>query len=432
MKKTILVLLVLLMMVAVLFAGGNTESSSSDGTVKVTVMCSYAAEDPHGKYVYEYADKFMELNPNVTIEIQAVASNDIYTKLAAMATSPRDLPTMFFTSADAVSNLYDLGLTEDLNNWLTEEDRAKWAAGILESGVIDGVQTYIPVSVQPTGVIYRIDRFEEAGLTIPESWDEFVECAKILTKDSDGDGKIDQWGFGMVGSNDSSGQSRFMCYLWSNGYDIIYSEDGEWKTDIVDDAEFIKVFSKWTDMNVAGIVPVGITSVNYSTAANYFAMGYTSMFLTGPNALGVAYANNPDLRGKLGSFKIPGDYAGTMNGAEGYAVSSHASEAEKKAATDFIKFFATGDPEYKFWQSSGKIPAAKDGQNVDFITGADYEGYLNQIASGCLPTITFPGIPGLKSALGDAYSAVFSGEMTNEQAVAKLVKDIAEVIADYN
>ena len=430
MKKALTVFAVVLLSAAFLFAGGSAESD--DGQINIIMMDSYAAEDPHGQYVYEYAEKFMEEHPNVTIEIQAVASNDIYTRLAAMATSPDELPTMFFTSADQVPTLYDLGLTEDLNNYMTDEDKALWTDGVIESGTINGDLTYIPVSLQPTDIIYRIDRFEEAGLEIPTTWDEFIECAKALTKDTDGDGVIDQWGFGMVGSNDSSGQSRFMSYLWSNGYECAYEEDGEWKTDIAATPEFIDVFSKWTSMNAEGLVPIGITEVNYSTAANYFAMGYTSMFLTGPNALGVAYSSNPELRGKLGSFKIPGEYSGTMLGAEGYAISSYASDAEKQAAYDFIKFFATADTEYKFWQSSGKIPAVKAGQSVEFITGEDYEGFLQQIADGCRPTLTFPGIAGLKGALGDAYSAVFSGEMTNEQAVDSLVADLAELMEDYN
>ena len=430
MKKALTVFAVVLLSAAFLFAGGNAESD--DGQISIIMMDSYAAEDPHGQYVYEYAEKFMEEHPNVTIEIQAVASNDIYTRLAAMATSPDELPTMFFTSADQIPTLYDLGLTEDLNNYMTDEDKALWTDGVIESGIINGDLTYIPVSLQPTDIIYRIDRFEEAGLEIPTTWDEFIECAKALTKDTDGDGVVDQWGFGMVGSNDSSGQSRFMSYLWSNGYECAYEEDGEWKTDIAATPEFIDVFSKWTSMNADGLVPIGITEVNYSTAANYFAMGYTSMFLTGPNALGVAYSSNPDLRGKLGSFKIPGEYSGTMLGAEGYAISSYASDAEKQAAYEFIKFFATADTEYKFWQSSGKIPAVKAGQSVEFITGEDYEGFLQQIADGCRPTLTFPGIAGLKGVLGDAYSAVFSGEMTNEQAVDSLVADLAELMEDYN
>ena len=69
---------------------------------------------------------------------------------------------------------------------------------------------------------------------------------------------------------------------------------------------------------------------------------------------------------------------------------------------------------------------------MDFITGQDYEGFLQQIADGCRPTLTFAGIAGLKGALGDAYSAVFSGEMTNEQAVNALVADLAELMEDYN
>lgn len=87
---------------------------------------------------------------------------------------------------------------------------------------------YFPVALQPQAIIYRKDRFKEAGLEIPKTWDEFVECAKALTKDTDGDGEVDQWGFGMVGSNNSSGQSRFMSYLWSNGVDCVTDTDGKW------------------------------------------------------------------------------------------------------------------------------------------------------------------------------------------------------------
>lgn len=91
----------------------NVMAEENGDKVNLTVMCAYASEDPHGQYVYQYADKFMEENPNVNIEIQAVSSNDIYTKLAAMATSPDDLPTLFFTSADQAPTLYDLGFMED-------------------------------------------------------------------------------------------------------------------------------------------------------------------------------------------------------------------------------------------------------------------------------------------------------------------------------
>lgn len=213
---------------------------------------------------------------------------------------------------------------------------------------------------------------------------------------------------------------------------MIYEEDGVWKTDITTDAAFIDVFSTWTDMNEDGVVPVGITEVDYATAANYFAMGYTSMFMTGANALGVAYESNPDLEGLIGSFTIPSDYPGTMLNTEGYAMSSYATDAEKAAAVAFLEYFSTADDDMTFWSASGKIPATTEGQSVEWLSGEDYAGFLQQIEDGCLPTVTFAGISSLKTALGNAYSAVFSAEKDVETAVEDLVDDIDELLGDYN
>ena len=44
---------------------------------------------------------------------------------------------------------------------------------------------------------YNKDMFDAAGVAYPTddwTWDELLEAAKALTKDFDGDGKIDQWG----------------------------------------------------------------------------------------------------------------------------------------------------------------------------------------------------------------------------------------------
>lgn len=406
--------------------------TGSGEKVSLTIFDGYAGEDPHGKYIYQYADEYMKEHPNVSIEVQAVSTNDIYTKLSAMAATPDAVPELFFTSADAIATLHDLGLTADLKDLVPEDLKAEFANGVVDSCMLGDEMSYFPVAVQPQAVIYRIDRFKEAGLEVPKTWEEFTKAAKTLTRDSDNNGQMDEWGFGMVGSNNSSGQSRFMSYLWSNGIDCVKEEGGKWVTDISDDQKFTDAFSRWTGMNADGVVPTGITEVDYPTAANYFAMGYTSMFLTGSNALGVAYTNNPDLKGKLGSFKMPGDYPGTMLGTEGYAVSAYASDAEKEAALDYLRFFVEHDRNMEFWQSSGKIPATLEGQKAEYITGEDYAGFLQQIADGCRPTVQFAGVSGLKTALGNAYASVFSNEKTNEEAAKTLVSDINELLEDYN
>ncbi len=427
MKKFLALVLGLMMA----FSAMGVASAEAD-PVTVSVWCAYAGEDPYGKYVYEYADKFMAANPGIKVEVTAVSSNDIYAKLAAMATSPDDIPTLFYTSADQAPSLVDIGLVEDMTKYLTADDLAAFGNGVVEGCQVGGIMAYYPIDLQPLAVLYRIDRLEEAGLSLPTTWDEFLEVSKALTKDTDGDGKADQWGFSMVGSNNSSGQSRFMSYLWSNGLKVVFKDGDEWKTDI-DTPEFLKAFTFWTDMNnVSHVVPEGITEITYPTAANYFAMGYTSLMVSGGNAMGVTYDAAPDLKGKIGTFPMPGIEPGSMMNTEGYALSANATEEEKKAAVEFCKFYATNDAEMRFWQESGKLPATATGLASEYLQGEDYAGFLQTIANGCRPVNDFPGMGALKGLLGDAYSAVFAGEKTNEQAVSDLAANMAELLEDYN
>ena len=121
-----------------------------------------------------------------------------------------------------------------------------------------------------------------------------------------------------------------------------------------------------------------------------------------------------------------------MMNTEGYGLCTYASEAEKEAAADFCVFYATNDPSMGFWQESGKLPATAEGLASEYLQGADYAGFLQTIENGCVPVCDFPGMGALKQLLGDAYSAVFAGEKTNEEAVESLLYEMDELLQDYN
>lgn len=129
MRKFLAMVLGLMMVVSML-----SVASAEANPVTVSVWCAYAGEDPYGKYVYEYADKFMAANPGIKVEVTAVSSNDIYAKLAAMATTP-DIPTLFYTSADQAPSLVDIGLVADMSKYLTADELAAFG-----NGVVDGCQ----------------------------------------------------------------------------------------------------------------------------------------------------------------------------------------------------------------------------------------------------------------------------------------------------
>jgi multiple sugar transport system substrate-binding protein len=65
-----------------------------------------------------------------------------------------------------------------------------------------GRQLALPLDVHPIGLYYNTRLFREARIVDsegkarpPQSWDEFLDAARKLTRDTDGDGRPDQWGF---------------------------------------------------------------------------------------------------------------------------------------------------------------------------------------------------------------------------------------------
>lgn len=89
----------------------------------------------------------------------------------------------------------------------------------LESFSYRGVQGGLPWDGSVCVVFYNKQIFDDAGMPYPRedwTWDEFREIAKKLTRDIDGDGRIDQFGMNM-------GFDLLSCepVFWSYGADIL-------------------------------------------------------------------------------------------------------------------------------------------------------------------------------------------------------------------
>lgn len=75
-------------------------------------------------------------------------------------------------------------------------DVSDFIEGPWTASQFEGRQVGIPLDCHPIGLYYNLDLFEQAGIkNPPTTYEEFIETARRLTKDLDGDGTIDQWGF---------------------------------------------------------------------------------------------------------------------------------------------------------------------------------------------------------------------------------------------
>ncbi len=83
-------------------------------------------------------------------------------------------------------------------------------------GVFDGERLGIAESTGTLNLYYNRDMFKAAGLDPdkpPTNREEFVEVAKKLTRDLNGDGKIEQWGF----CPRTGPHPQFHSWIWQNG-----------------------------------------------------------------------------------------------------------------------------------------------------------------------------------------------------------------------
>ena len=76
----------------------------------------------------------------------------------------------------------------------------------------------IPQNLSSLVVYYNKELFDQVKLPYPQpgwTWEDFLKSAKALTRDQDGDGQPDQYGFGMEVS-----LARFAPFIWQHGGEI--------------------------------------------------------------------------------------------------------------------------------------------------------------------------------------------------------------------
>ncbi|WP_343246322.1 sugar ABC transporter substrate-binding protein [Diplocloster hominis] len=206
-----------------------------------------------------------------------------------------------------------------------------------EEGKIDG----LPQEGCNWALFYRKDLFEEAGLDPekpPKTWDEFLECAKALTKDTDGDGKIDQYGYGWPVQAENA-TDYWVNFMQMCGADISSYANGQWQSKLSDDAAkqgtqiMVDLVQKY------GVSPKSVVDSDWEAVCNMFVEGEVAMMHNGAWVTGSVAEKGPDLDGKWGTAVL-------FDGPERAAYRGHpntfnimeASE-HKQETWEFLEYF---------------------------------------------------------------------------------------------
>jgi multiple sugar transport system substrate-binding protein len=162
---------------------------------------SWEGEEEMRKWLVHFDKFFSENYPNVTVNADwGIPWGEYWTKLPTQLAggAPIDMCWMHDTRAKTfASNGWLLPLDDFLAEFAPMDWPAKYYPSQVAAFQYEGKQYGFPYDWAPGGLYINADMFEEAGMDLPtEDWtmEQFQEAAIALSKDTDGDGKIDVWG----------------------------------------------------------------------------------------------------------------------------------------------------------------------------------------------------------------------------------------------
>lgn len=317
-------------MALTVFAGGSTVMADED-VLTIEFFQQKSEEGPQKGY-QEIIDKFNAENPDIVIEMNTVP--DAGTVLTSRISSG-DIPVIFsdYPTQTQFGLKVENGYVQDLSD---QEFLSNVNESALEmSKQADGGYYALPYSRNYMGVYYNVQMFEDNGLEIPTTWEEFVNVCETLQA-------AGITPMGLHGKDPGRVGHTFQTatVAWApNGVELIeQAVAGEIKLE--GNEEFTEVFNKMKTL----LSYSNADALALSDTACYenFVNGQYAMCITGSYARGTIQSINTEL--ELGVFPLPNDTAESTKVLSGIdaaiCVSAKASDEEKEAAYRFLAYLA--------------------------------------------------------------------------------------------
>ena len=284
-KKIILpvVLIVALSLVAlwgvyaVLGSVGQANAYTEDGRQIIYFGSWAGVEEAQG--IQKILD---ELNP--TLEDYYIVHQpqpaDYYTKLQASMVG-RSSSDLFWIDQNFFTQFADTGMLMDVTDCVKASDNPAanlddYFPFILRTTMWDGKLYGLPWLAQPLILYYNKNLFDEAGLPYPDetwTWDTFLDVTEKLTKDIDGDGKNDQWGF-----TAETGWPPPEMFVWQAGGELVTPDLKEVP---IDTPEAIRGWEFWQSWIYDDVHSVPEAIIGERGFSEMFKSGHVAMFMGG-------------------------------------------------------------------------------------------------------------------------------------------------------
>ncbi|MCC7272558.1 MAG: extracellular solute-binding protein [Alphaproteobacteria bacterium] len=382
---------------------------------------TYQLEESFGPWWRAVTDEFARRNPGVRIKLTNAPSNDHHRMLTTRfaAGNPPDIVHM---TARFVWGYAEEGVLEPLDAWMDKTDiKRSWVPS--QASLTVAGSTYGLVLLNyGWGLVYNEPMLRAAGVAVPTTEAELLAAAKRLTRDRDGDGRIDQFGMALNTSSSSWGFMTFMHFHNGRDRDIVENRR------LDDVAEIARTLARIQEYVTAGVTPTGLDN---NPMRQLFWQGNAAMYIDGSWAPGYAERAAEAVRSgwRVAALPFPNLAGGPSNAL---AIPKDIPAERKQLVWKFIALVASPEWQRRYAVMTGNPPGrlgsvdAEAREKWPFLPL--FEASASRRSRSHLPIGFENEYNRFSNVFTEGMTAMVAGRLTPEAAAARIAAGLRREI----
>jgi multiple sugar transport system substrate-binding protein len=389
-------------------------SGAAASEVRV-VVAYYSAQT--GPIFEGMAEEFEKANPDIDIQIEVVNWDNLEQKLTTDVAGGT-APDISIIGTRWLAGYVQEGIAEPLDDYMSDEFKAKFIDVFMSPSVFDGETYGLPVAASARAMYYNKALFEQARIAEPPAtWDELKDAAAKIRALGD-----EVYGFGIQGKEIET-DAYWYYALWTHGGELL--EDG--KSGIASDAG-VQAANLYKSMIDQGLTEPGVTGYNRENLQDLFKQGRLGIILTGPWLRGQMKEEAPDV--EYGIAPIP---EGTTKATYGVtdSIIIFSSSDVKEDAWKFLEEAAFTDKwRREFTLKEGFVPVFKSvAADPHFAGDPELQAFTSMLPNAKFaPTIS--NWEEMADTTTRALQQIYLGEAPPEQALGDAAARINELLEE--
>jgi multiple sugar transport system substrate-binding protein len=345
MRKILSLMLVIVLLAPLAFAGGQGESGATE---QRELVINSNLSDPAPRAAFQtLVERFEAEYPDIEVTLNTFDHEAYKTAIRNfLASDPPDVALWF--AGNRMRFFVEQGLVMDITDLWEDAGFTETMASSRAAFTVDGSLYGVPWGYYQWGVFYRQDLFDQYGIAVPETWDEFMAAGRTLRANG-----ITPVSIGTRFLWTAAGWFDYLN-LRINGYDFhIELTNGEVP---YTDPRLDAVFDAWRELIEEGFFLENHATYSWQEAQAPFINGQAAMYLIG-NFI-VPDLDSAGILDNVGFFQFPviNPSVGIYEDAptEAYLIPSGAENVEE--AKLFLEFASRADVLADFAYEVGNIP----------------------------------------------------------------------------